>query len=301
VTRAFLISILALACLATPAQAAKVKLKVGIGEQNPTFFDDKRWQSLKTPYVRYVVSWDAMTSAWETAEVDAWMARARRARAKILVTFGHSRQPRKARKLPSRDAFAHQFRLLRRRYPYLRLFQTWNEANHKTQPTRRRPDRVAKYFDSIKRNCPECTVSAPSLLDDRKLLSWIKRFRKVARYRIPIWSIHNHVDANRHRSTLTRKFLAYTKGQLWFTETGGIANRWVDGKRRREYNTRNAGRAIRNVFKLARLSRRVKRVYVYHWLAPQERRPRWDSGLIDPKGKARPSLRILKNELRRAR
>jgi hypothetical protein len=298
-TRAFLISVLALACLAPTAQAAKIK--VGIAEQNAAFFDDKRWQDLDTPYVRYVISWDAMKTSWEIAETDRWMAAARREHANILVTFGHSRQPRKTRALPSRDEFAHQFRLLRRRYPYLRLFQTWNEANHETQPTRYRPDRVAQYYDAIRRNCPECTVSAPSLLDDRALHSWIQRFRKKARYSIPIWSIHNHVDANRHRSTLTTKFLAWTKGQLWFTETGGIANRWVDGRKRSEYNVTNAGRAIHNVFKLARLSKRVKRIYIYQWIAPKERRPRWDSGLTDPKGKARPSLRILKSEMRRVR
>jgi hypothetical protein len=299
VTRALLISLLALACLAPAAQAAK--LKVGIADQNPTFFDDKRWQALKTPYARYVISWDAMTTSWERAETDAWMAAARSRHANILVTFGHSRRPSRERSLPSRDKFAHQFRLLRRRYPYLRLFQAWNEANHETQPTRYRPDRVAQYYDAIKRNCPECTVSAPSLLDDRALLSWIKRFRQKARYPITIWSIHNHVDANRHRSTLTRKFLANTKGQLWFTETGGIANRWVDGKRRSEYNTKNAAKAIRNVFTLAKLSKRIKRVYIYQWRAPKQRRPRWDSGLIDPKGKARPSLTALKREMRRVR
>ena len=55
------------------------------------------------------------------------------------------------------------------------------------------------------------------------------------------------------------------------------------------------------MFKLARLSKRVKRIYIYQWIAPKERRPRWDSGLIDPKGKARPSLRILKSEMRRVR
>jgi hypothetical protein len=299
VTRVLLISVVALLCLAPGAQAAK--LKVGMGEQNPAFFDDERWQALDTPYVRYVIAWDAMRTPWETAEVDAWMAAARRAHANILVTFSHSRRRGRLLYLPTRDEFAHQFRLLRRRYPYLRLFQAWNEANHGTQPTRYRPDRAARYYDAIRRNCPECQVSAPSLLDDRALLSWITRFRRAARYPVTIWSIHNHIDANLHRSTLTQKFLAYTKGQLWFTETGGIANRWVDGKRRTQYNTKNAARAISDVFKLARLSRRVKRVYFYHWLAPQGRRPFWDSGMIDPKGKARPSLRILKRELRRLR
>ena len=298
--KALFLSLLALLCVTPAAEAAK--LKIGIGEQNPAFFSDPRWQSLKTPYVRYVMPWDAMKTARDRAEADAWMAAARAHNANILVTFGHSRRRGRELKLPSRDEFAHQFRLIRRRYPYLRLFQAWNEANHPTQPTQFRPDRAAKFYDAIRRHCPECTVSAPSLLDDpRNLVNWIKRFRKVARYSIPIWSIHNHIDANMHRATLTRKILQLTKGQIWFTETGGIANRWVDGKKRSQYNTKNAARAINSVFRLARLSRRIKRVYIYQWQAPQGRRPRWDSGLIDPKGKARKGLTILKREIRRAR
>ena len=79
------------------------------------------------------------------------------------------------------------------------------------------------------------------------------------------------------------------------------ATQHLSDEPRQRFGTTPLGRAIRNVFKLAKLSKRVKRIYVYQWKAPGERRPRWDSGLIDPKGKARPSLRILKNEMRRVR
>jgi hypothetical protein len=296
VTRAALISLAFLLALAAPAAAAPLKL--GIGEQNPEFFDDPRWQRLDAPYVRYAVAWDALRSKWQTEELDRWMTAARRARAKILVTFSHSRGRRELY-LPTRAQFTRQFRALRRRYPFLRTFQTWNEANHGTQPTFRRPGRAARYYDAIRRNCPECTVSAPAVLDAPNMVSWITRFRKKARFPVRIWSIHNHIDANRHRTSGTRTFLKITKGQVWFTETGGITNRWIDGKRRRHYNRKNAARAVRNVFKLARLSRRVTRVYFYHWLAPPERRPRWDSGLVDRHGNARPSLKALTREARR--
>jgi hypothetical protein len=295
--RAAAIALLVLLAAAAPANA---KLAVGIGEQNPAFFDDKRWQRLKTPHVRLVVPWNALRSEWQTAELDTWLGAARRRRAKPLITFGHSRE-RPFRYLPTRDEFAREFRAFRRRYRWIRTFQTWNEANHGTQPTWRRPDRAARYFDAMKRNCRKCTVAAPSVLDEANMIRWIRRFRRVARRKVRIWSIHNHLDANRLRTIGTRKLLRHTKGKLWFTETGGIVMRVVDGKRRKEYNKRNSVRATRQVFRLARLSKRVTRVYFYHWFAPPERRPRWDSAFIDPNGRERPALSVVKRHMRRAR
>jgi hypothetical protein len=297
-TRAVLLAIAVLACLAPSASAAQ-RPAIGIGEQNPSFFGDKRWKSLKSPHVRLVVSWDALESDWQTAQLDHWMAEAKAARAKPLITFGHSRIDRREMYLPTRDEFAAAFRDFRRRYPKQKLFQVWNEANHGTQPTWNRPDRAARYYDALRRNCRRCTIAAPSVLDMSNMLTWIRQFRRVARSKIRIWSIHNHLDANRFRTLGTRKLLRHTKGKLWFTETGGIVNRYIDGRRRKEYNRRNAAKATKQVFRLTRLSRRITRVYFYHWIAPSQRRPRWDSGFVTPQGRARPALRVLRREIRR--
>jgi hypothetical protein len=145
-------------------------------------------------------------------------------------------------------------------------------------------------------------VSAPSVLDAPNMTDWILRFKKAARYPVRIWSIHNHIDANRHRTSGTREILRITRGKLWFSETGGIVNRYVDGRRIRRYNQKNAVRAIRNVFRLARINRkRITRIYLYHWLAPKQRHPRWDSGLVGRRGETRPSLRTFRAQLRRVR
>jgi hypothetical protein len=296
-------ALIALALVLVLAPAATAKLRIGIGEQSPAMFDDKRWQALDSPHVRFVVAWDALRrNDWQRAELDAWMAAAERAGAKPLISFGHSRRSRKREKyLPTRDEFASEFRAFRRRFPDQKLFQVWNEANHGTQPTWRRPDRAARYFDAMKRNCRQCTIAAPSVLDMDNMLRWIRQFRRVARRKVRIWSIHNHLDANRNRTIGTRKLLRHTRGRLWFTETGGIVNRVVDGRRVRRYNKRNSVRATRQVFKLARLSRRVTRIYFYHWFAPRERRPRWDSAFIAPNGRERPALTVLERRLRRSR
>jgi hypothetical protein len=40
---------------------------------------------------------------------------------------------------------------------------------------------------------------------------------------------------------------------------------------------------------------------MYSWIAPPDRRPRWDSALVGPKGQTRPSLRTFQAQLRRIR
>jgi hypothetical protein len=300
VTRTVVLTIAFVLALAAPASA---KLTVGIGEQNAAFFHDKRWLALKRPDVRYVLSWDALKrNNWEEAELDNYMFWARQVNARVMITFGHSRRKGRELKAPSRLQFVREFRALRRRYPELRTFQTWNEGNHGTQPIWNKPNLAARYYDAMRRTCPECTISAPSVLDAPNMTSWILRFKKAARYPVRIWSIHNHIDANRHRTTGTRELLRITRGQIWFSETGGIVNRYVDGRRVSRYNQKNAVRAIRNIFRLAKLNRkRITRIYVYQWMPPKERRPRWDSALIGRRGETRPSLRTLQAQLRRLR
>jgi hypothetical protein len=299
-TRVVLTTALLLIVLAAPASA---KLTVGIGEQNPELFTDKRWTALKAPDVRYVMSWDAIRrNSWELAELDQYMAQARAAKARVLITFGHSRRRGQELKMPSRLAFIREFRKLRRRYPEVKTFQTWNEGNHGTQPTWNKPGRAATLYNAMRRTCPECTITAPSMLDAPSMTPWIQAFKRKTRYPVRIWAIHNHIDANRHRTSGTRELLRITRGKLWFTETGGIVNRWVDGRRVTRYNQKNAVRAIRNIFKLAKINRkRITRIYMYHWIAPKERRPRWDSGLVDRRGKTRPSLRTFQAQMRRLR
>jgi hypothetical protein len=298
-TRLVLITTLLVLGLAGPASA---KLSVGIGEQNFNFFYDPRWQALDAPDVRYVMPWDALRVKDDRAHLDSYMWWARQMNARVLVTFGHSRRRGRELKAPTRLQLIREFRNLRRRYPELRLFQVWNEANHGTQPTFTKPGLAAKYYNAMRRTCPDCTVTAPSVLDAPNMTWWIQRFKRKARYRVRIWAIHNHIDANRHRTSGTREMLRITRGKLWFTETGGIVNRWIDGRRRRQYNQKNAVRAIRNIFKLARINRkRITRIYLYHWMAPKQRRPRWDSALVGRRGETRPSLRTFRAQLRRLR
>jgi hypothetical protein len=293
---------LVLACLlalSAPAVAGARPL-VGIGEQQPVMFSSPYWKALRTPYVRRVVSWDALLVPAERAEVDAYMKAAHAARARVLVTFAHSRVEGHEDEIPTTRTWRRLFAQFRKRYPQVKEFQAWNEANHGTQPTWRSPRRAAQIYDVMRSSCPSCTISAPSVLDQQNMLSWIRAFQAAARHRVTIWSLHNYLDANRNRSSGTRKLLRYTTGSVWFTETGGIVGRFINGHAKTGLGVKRAAAAVKRVFTLAALSPRVKRVYFYNWVAPPPR-DRWDSALMGVNGRPRPAYGIIRRELARRR
>ena len=296
-------AVAALALLVVPATAsAAPPLVVGVGEQSPTMFKNEPWQRLGVRDVRYIVGWDALDVRWQREELDAYMAAAENAGARVLLGFGHARSRSKTRRktLPSPRRFRREFLRFRARYPFITTYLTWNEANHRGQPTWRRPDLVGRYYDVLRRTCPECTVVGPAVLDTLAMPRWVRQVERHARYRIGIWALHNYIDANRFRTSGTRSLLRATKAKIWFTETGGLVRR--DNGSRIEFadSPRHAVKATRWVIKLARLSRRVRRVYFYHWTAPSPKAT-WDSALTDRRGRPRPAYRVVRTFVRRLR
>ena len=296
-----------LVLLATaPAAAAVRKPVIGIGEQKVGMFSDPRWERLGLPHVRYIAPWDALRDPYQRQRLDDWMAAARASGARVLLGFERSlRSRRHARVLPRPRAFKREFLRFRARYPDVRQWIVWNEANHPFSLTANRPRRAARFFDVVARNCRRCRVVAADVLDVSGMTRWVSRFERQARARVRIWGLHNYVDANRFTSTGTRALLDVTRrGQVWFTETGGTVLRreYKRGRITREfrYSRRRVARSTLHAIRLARLSRRIKRVYLYHWRAPDPV-TNWDSALIGPRGRARPSYYALKRELRRMR
>jgi hypothetical protein len=295
----------AAALLLLPAAASAAPSVVGIGEQSPSIFTDPSWQRLNSRDVRYIVSWDALRVPWQKAEVDAYLAAARDSGARVLLGFSRSRSPKKSRRkyLPSPSRLRREFLAFRAHYPWVRTYLTWNEANHRGQPTWNRPDVVARYYDMLRRNCRSCTIVGPSVLDTLAMPAWVRQVERKSKHRVRIWALHNYIDANRFRTRGTRSLLnatRKTKAKIWFTETGGLVRR--DNGSRIEFadSKAHAVKATRQVEKLARLSRRVQRVYFYHWVAPAPDAT-WDSALIDPRGRPRPSYKVVKTYIRRSR
>jgi hypothetical protein len=291
------LAVAALLATALMLPSSASALVIGIADQKPDMFRDPLFLGLQVKYARLAVSWDAMEHPWEQQEVDAWLDDARAAGVQPLIGFGHSRSDR--RKLPTPSRFKYDFRVFRARYPWVTTFATWNEANHCGEPTCHRPQLVAAYYRAIVRECPQCRVLGAELLDMPNMADWVDAYqRHLGPWRSPrYWGLHNYIDANRLRTTGTRTLLRHAKGQIWFTETGGIVRRRNRVKVGFPESATHAAQATRWVFdKLVPLSRRITRVYLYHWNAVSG--DNWDSGLVDPRGRSRPALRVLRGEQR---
>jgi hypothetical protein len=293
--RRLLLAVVAVTLLVPAAPASAVSF--GIADQKPAMFTNPLFAQLQIRKARIAVPWDVLSQAWQVYDLDAWMTAARNAGVRPLVSFGRSRREGQQRRLPSVRALKRQFRLLRARYPFVTEWATWNEANHCSQPTCRNPGRVAEYYDMLRRNCRTCTILGAEVLDQPNMVTWLRAFEHHAEVRPKVWGLHNYLDANRMRTIGTRRMLAHTHGQVWFTETGGIVKRLKKRKIHFPESVSHAASATRWVFdKLVPLSSRITRVYIYHW-NPGGPKENWDSALLSPHGKPRPAFTVLRREL----
>src|SRR4051812_11369470 len=290
-----LLAVLALAALGG-ASAAQAKVAVGIADNKSDMFTDTRFAALDVKYVRVMVPYDAMHDFALRTWLDGWMASAKAAGARPLVTFDRSR--RRTSHNPSAAQMATSLKDVRKRYPFVKEFATWNEAN-----INKRPETVARWWTAMRKACPTCTILGADLLDRNNVGTWARRFVTAAGRTPKVWGLHNYTDANTLKTTGTRKLLGAVKGAVWFTETGGVVARNNGSGGKFTTGPAHAAKATRFVFStLARLSPRVQRVYIYHWntglAAAADRSARtWDSGLIGPDDRARPSLAVLQGLL----
>ena len=300
---AVLATLIALA-LATPTGAAAGVVKpaadgvrIGIADQKPDMFDDPRFGQLGIGLARLAIGWDALTSRWQVNELDAWLKAARAAGVDPLISFGHSRTRR--RSLPTPERLKYEFRRFRARYPWVRTFATWNEANHCGEPTCNRPRLVAAYYRALRSACPACTILAAEMLDMPNISSYALQMRRKLGYTPRIWGLHNYVEANRFTTARLRRLEAITPGaKLWLTETGGLVSRSNSSTTDIPEGTRHAARVMRYIFdEIVPSTPRITRVYVYHWNAGPAG-VTWDSGLITPGGRRRAALDVLSRVLR---
>jgi hypothetical protein len=253
-------------------------------------------------YARLVVPWDAL--AREPEPLDTWIGAARLVGVQPLISFEHTRTdrcPDAPCNAPAPAQYAAAFKAFRAKYPFIRDYSPWNEANHKTQPTGGRPDLAARYFKIVKANCPGCRIVAADVLDDGNMARWITRFRRAGGASGRIWGLHNYRDTNRFRSIGTQTLLKLVRGQIWLTETGGIVRfTTAKGVTALPQNERRAARAMRYLFTLVRgHAKRIKRIYVYNWRS--DPRGRFDAGLLGADGQPRLTYDILRELTARRR
>lgn len=287
-----------LAAAAAPAAGAAELM--GIADQSAQMFSSPYFQALDVPISRLVVSYDAvLRNTFEVADVDAWLFAARASGIEPLISFEHARGcydgegiVRSARcRLPSAKRFRAAFEAFRARYPFVTVYSPWNEANHRGQPTAKRPGRAAAFYNVVHRGCPACTVVAVDVLDIPGMARYVRAFRRHADGAPRVWGLHNYRDTNDGRSRATRELLRTVSGDIWLTEAGGIVK---FGKRR--FSPSRAKKATRYMFRLARANPRIKRLYIYNW-SGASRRARFDAGLTTPTGKPRPAYYVVRSNL----
>jgi hypothetical protein len=288
---------LALAVLAWPVAPA-AGFTIGMSDQKVGMWQDPRFKQLGIRHVRLLMAYDSVLRG-DFSRYDQWMAAAAHRRADVLLTINH--HSRHAKRLPTLRQYRRTVRILRKRYPWVKTMSAWNEANHSSQPTYRRPRRAAQYYNVMREECRGCKVVAADVLGQSNMISWLATFKRYAN-KPRIWGLHNYQDSNHFRplqATATKLLLRTVKGEVWLTEAGGIVRfgeRYRGGRR----GERRAAAAVKRTFAVARSSRRIKRVYLYHWDA-DPKFITWDSAFVAARGRARPALDVLRREVNRQR
>lgn len=293
-----------------PATASAKKLTVGIGENSPSMFSDPLFHSLHVRDARLVVSYNVMTSGDDELDrVRAYLGGAQAAGVRPLVTFEHARgdattckvNPAAAQcHLPSPAEYKQNIQLFLAAFPTVRQIVPWNEMNHFTQPTSKKPKAAAKFTKIAQKLCQGCTVIVADILDQANnpaakkpkftsTIRYIKRFRKAYKGKRSICGVHNYSDVNRFRKSGTKTIVKKLGcKQYWLTEAGGIYS--FPGYKP---SPKRQLKATKYLFKVAKKIKRVKRVYVYNYFGGVT--DRFDAGLVSG-GKPRPAFaEVLKH------
>jgi hypothetical protein len=281
--------VLAALALALVAPAAAGAAVIGFGDQNASVFADARLRALHLPVARLVVPYDAATS--QPDRVAAWLAAVAAAGMTPHVAFEHlsgDRCPSAPCTVPSRATYAAAVRRFIARFPQVRTYTTWNEANHASQPVSSRPEAVAGYYEELVAACGGCTVVAGDVLDSGSYVRWLQRFRAATTSSPQLWGLHNYGDVTYGTTAGTDAVLAAVPGKLWIEETGGIVVlRNSAGAVTLSSNEARAAASIDRAFALLAGRPRITRMYVYHWRGTVG--GRFDAGLVRPDDSLRPS------------
>lgn len=284
------------------AQAASVKIAVGIGDQNTAMFDSPYYKALKMKKTRYFIPWNAASNPLELAKADAFTKAAKKAKVQVLMHFSTDNFTAKKAKLPSVSAYKSAVKKLITRYKKqgVRTYGAWNEANHASQPTYRSPKRAAEYFRTLRSVCSGCTIVALDVLDQKGVATYIKKFYaaipKSQRKYAKVVGIHNYSDVNRKRSSGTKTIIdAVHKADtvdtdFWLTETGALIS--FGGSF--PCSESRAKSRMTYLFSLAKKFRKdITRLYTYNWQGT-DCQNRFDAGLVHPDGSPRPAYDALK-------
>lgn len=294
-----LASLLAGVALLAPATASGAA-KVGVADNSPAIFQDPLYTQLGSKITRKIIPIDTIEKGGPAlADLDKYMLLARASRVEVMIAFnptaGHKFNT--TRDLPTPAKYRRYFKQYLKRYPWQRVYQSWNEINHFSQPTYKNPRRAAQFTNEAVKACRKCKITAGDFLDQKGLASYFKRFKRALKVKPKYWGLHNYSDTNRFRSKGTREFLRLTRrGEVWLSETGGVVQ-LCPRRCSFAYNEKRAAKAIRYMFTLARSNKRIKRLYTYSFYGVP-RTERFDAGIVGPGGNKRPGYNEIAKRLK---
>lgn len=297
------------ASVSTADAAAKVPVRFAIADQHTAMFTDPRWQRLGLKLTRLNVPWDAASDPVQRQRAIDYVTTARAAGVDTLVHLTGQVGPGGAREaLPTRVEYREAARALvdLLRPLGVRTWGAWNEANHSTQPTIKRPDRAAQFFLELRAACAGCTVVALDLLTQGGPTSrggatyrgYLQRFMSALgtkRSLVKIIGIHNYGElieskgAYRSRDLMRFARRSVPKARFWMTETGGVA-----ATRTRPCSEARQVTGTRRMFShlKALAPGGLDRAYMYNWTA-DTCGDLFDSGLIRQDGTSRPAYEVI--------
>ena len=266
----------------------------GLDDQHIALFADRRWHALPLRHIRYFVPWDLVAEPHYLHLADRYLTIAGRTGAIPLIAITQSDRHGQSRVLPTLAQYRRAVGWMVHRFWWIKEWTPWNEANLLDQATLHNPARAAGYWRVLQELCHRCTVTSPSLVGYRLASSsWMRAFLRAARGLHGPWAIHLYNDINEFNTFAVTKLLRQLpRGPVWVTEVGGFL-RFVGFPTNLDRQRRAEG----YLFEVARKAYpRITRWYLYQWFASSPR-DRWDSGLVNANGSARPALKVVQHAL----
>jgi hypothetical protein len=292
--------LLAGSALGSTAHAGRARLQIGIGDENPTVFADPSYQALHLKIGRYFAPYDVATgnNRADLYSLEVWLNDAEAAGVQPLIAFYHNASSPK--KLPSVATYTADIKLFLEMFPQVKLLQPWNEVNRGNVGGRGGYDspsakQSAQYYLALKKACPTCTIVGLDVLDSTSpaaTIHYINQFKHdVGKRNMPkLWGLHNYSDTNRFYDRGTRAVLDDVPGQVWLTETGGLAKLTPSFK----FNLKRQAKATKYMFRLADAHSKITRLYIYSWYGGKnEKKTSFDAGLANFAGQPRPAYCVV--------
>lgn len=292
----------------TPRAHAAASYLTGVGDESDEMFGNQLWAQLHTKIVRYIAPYDAVKHSYSLDKAILFIREAEAHHQQVLVAFYHSEYT--PLQLPSVASYQRDVQKFVKRFPHVRQYQAWDEANRGyirgvlSSPS---AGADARYYQALIRVCRGCTVIGLDVLDAQNIgstLEYISEFRQeIGRLRTvmpKIWGLHNYSDINRLESWRTRELVRALGGQVWLTETGGIVQFAGSFPNRHGSGLTRASHVLGYMFGVAGSQSQIKRLYIYDWTGGYSS-TRFDAGLMNAHDQPRPGYVVVCKQLHGAR